>query len=239
MVDGRHTGTGGGNHVVVGGATPAGLALPAPARPAEEPRAHLLAAASVAVLLLLRPVHRPDEPGAAHRRGAPRRASTSSRLRISHGAEARRGRGASCPGWSTGCSGNLLVDIHRQHPPHRAVHRQAVLARRAHSGRLGLVEFRGFEMPPDAADERLPSSFSSAPSSPGSGSEPQDRASWCAGARRCTTASCCRISSGRISSGRARRPRKRAGYAFDPAWYRGAVRVPLSPRFGQRRPRAA
>ncbi len=36
MIDGKHTGTGGGNHVVVGGATPSDLALPAPAGLAED-----------------------------------------------------------------------------------------------------------------------------------------------------------------------------------------------------------
>ena len=46
-----------------------GLAVPAPSGSAEEPRA-VLAAASVAVLSVLRHVHRPDQPGAAHRRGA-------------------------------------------------------------------------------------------------------------------------------------------------------------------------
>ena len=45
-----------------------GLAVPAPSGSAEEPRA-VLAAASVAVLSVLRHVHRPDQPGAAHRRG--------------------------------------------------------------------------------------------------------------------------------------------------------------------------
>ncbi len=46
------------------------LAVPAPAGSVEEPGA-LLAAASVAVLFLLGSVHRPDQPGAAHRRSAP------------------------------------------------------------------------------------------------------------------------------------------------------------------------
>ena len=102
MIDGRHTGTGGGNHVVLGGRDAARLALPAPARPAEEPGASTGSGIPSLSLSVLRPVHRPHQPGAAHRRGAPRRLYE---LEIALAqVPAPAGRAARRPGWSTGCS---------------------------------------------------------------------------------------------------------------------------------------
>ena len=144
MLDGRHTGTGGGNHVVLGGATRGRQPVPAAARSAAQPD-HLLAAPSVAVVSVLGHVHRADEPGAAHRRGAPRLAATSSSSRSSRPDQARA---AASPPWLVDrLFRNLLIDVTGN------THRAEFCIDKLYSpdrptGRLGLVEFRAFEMPP-------------------------------------------------------------------------------------------
>ena len=99
--------------------------VPAPARPAEEPGA-ALAAPPVAVLPVLRPVHRPDQPGAALRRGAPRQP-----LRARNRAW-RRCRSPAQGTRAAALAGRPAVPQpagrrHRQHPPLRNLHRQAVI----------------------------------------------------------------------------------------------------------------
>ena len=148
MLDGRHTGTGGGNHVVLGGATPADSPfLRRPDLLAQPDR--LLAESSVAVVSVLRPVHRPDQPGPARRRGAQRFALRTRNRFPRDASAAGEQRLARRPGWSTGMFRNLLIDVTGN------THRAEFCIDKLYSpdsptGRLGLVEMRAFEMPPHA-----------------------------------------------------------------------------------------
>ena len=211
MLDGRHTGTGGGNHVTLGGATPGGQPAAAPAGPAAEPD-HVLAEPSGAVLPVFGHVHRPDQPGAARRRGARRPpVRAGDRLPADGDARARPARKATQPWLVDRLLRHLLTDLTGN--THRAEFSiDKLYSPDGPTGRLGLLEFRAFEMPPHWRMSALQmlllralvARFWRSPTG----------ARWSAGAPRCTTAGCCRISSPPTSTTSSRTSHAR-GYAFE------------------------
>ena len=148
MIDGRHTGTGGGNHVVVGGVTPGRQPLPPPPRSPQVAGAPL-AASSLDELPVLGPLHRPDLAGAALRRGPPRLRSTSSRSRWRR--SPRRPPNRPGPWLVDRLFRNLLVDVTGNTHRTRNLHRQALLARRPDrpAGPRRVPRFRDAAQRPD------------------------------------------------------------------------------------------
>ena len=200
----------------------------APARPAGQP-ADLLAAPPVAVLPVLRPVHRPDQPGAAGRRGPARDAlRAGDRLRRAGPA----GDGSARPVARRPGAAPPADRPHRQHPPRRVLHRQAVQpglrARPARAARA--ARLRDAAAPADGAG-------------PGAAGARAGRAvlgravlaaRWCAGAPGCTTGSCCPPSS-RHDIADVVADLRAHGIDFERGVARAVPGVPLPPaRLGRR-----
>ena len=146
MIDGRHTGTGGGNHVVLGGATAADS--PFLRRPDLLKSLVLYWQRHPSLSYLFSGLFIGPTSQAPRIDEARQDMLYELEIALAQGAAPGDGKRRR-PGWSTGCSA-ICWSTSPATPIAPRSASTSCIRRTAPTGRLGLVEFRSFEMPPDA-----------------------------------------------------------------------------------------
>ena len=212
MLDGRHAGTGGGNHVVMGGADAGRQPVPAPARSAQACSASGTTIPALSYLFTGLFIG----PTSQHPRIDEARQDSLYELEIAFTRRSRSAASSVPPGWSTGCSASAGRHD-RQHAPDRVLHRQALLARHRRPAGSAWWSCARFEMPPHArmclAQQLLMRALVAA-----FWRQPYERRLVRWGTRAARPISCCRTTSREDFRDVLDELRQR-GYRFDAAWF--------------------